>query len=624
MKFLLITLLIIPLSLLSQKELIRESIGGSGVYGFFCLDTMHCIGIDHNSSWVELSETYDQGETWSRKILFDLEDKFEGINGIGSSFILDDDHWYFSPWVNGDYMLFTEDGGETFNVVYLNIINGVDIYMYDTQKGILASWSNSFVTFDGWKTWEKIKLDKIGKFHNIIPRGDSTVYMTAVQNIPGLGDEWFNIALEFNLYTHDYEILYRFPDETEKQYMMLDRKIFHFYDENLGFFGGGVERDPDVYYDTDIIYRTTDGGHTWEKVLDQYDPPTWGLDALVMRDSLYGVLIGDDRVFETFDGGKTWEISFDDKVIDHFVMDLAFAGQKPLTTSDAGMFSWREPPELISPELILPAVCPVYNLTKNSQFMWKIADGSVNISYEIELAKDEDFTIDVIEIDNKTLNSYEIKYLKPGKEYFWRVRSVNDTNKSEWSETCYFTTKLDKARIIYPICGDSIDVKGIELRWKEVENASKYYVEISYDEDFENIISSDSLTANTLNIKDLDSDTTYFWRVKSGNELPYSGGDWSDVCSFTPKLYKSVEYNQEHLNIILYPNPVGDFLSFSADEFSFIQNKFQIIDMNGSINLEGKLSLKNKNNTFVINVSELTSGNYILRIGSFRAKFIKE
>jgi photosystem II stability/assembly factor-like uncharacterized protein len=353
MKYLItLLLLFISTGIQAEKKLIRKSEGGiAGRHGLFCLDSMHCISVDNfgDSRVVELFETFDQGETWSLKKEFRPKEELEEIvNSTQGSFILDDKHWYFEPEVNGKYIFFTEDGGETFHYkAFPHVVNLADIYMYSPKKGVLIhDYYGISVTFDGWETWETTKIEDVYVSYNVLMRTDSLVYITGNINIEGGEQEWFNCIVEFNIYTKESEILFIFPDESEQNGVTINSNIFHFYNDSLGFFWGGVRREGDNHY-TDIIYKTTDGGHIWKEVLDYFEGDSWSLHGLAMRDSLYGMAVGQGgKYYETFDGGETWILGFFENNKQHLVMDIKFAGQKAIVGSmPMGMHHWEEVPD---------------------------------------------------------------------------------------------------------------------------------------------------------------------------------------------------------------------------------------------------------------------------------------
>ena len=69
--------------------------------------------------------------------------------------------------------------------------------------------------------------------------------------------------------------------------------------------------------------------------------------------------------------------------------------------------------------------------------------------------------------------------------------------------------------------------------------------------------------------------------------------------------------SQAIYNTILFPNPAADFINFKTDRFD-LPATYRIINHSGNVVLTGELTTKNQ----AINISELSSGVYIVRIGN--------
>ncbi len=80
------------------------------------------------------------------------------------------------------------------------------------------------------------------------------------------------------------------------------------------------------------------------------------------------------------------------------------------------------------------------------------------------------------------------------------------------------------------------------------------------------------------------------------------------------------EISSENFDIKIFPNPATDFLSVVSNEKN-IDFKISISDITGKKIIN--LSEKNISNTFQINISDLTSGIYFLKIVSSLNKNLK-
>lgn len=75
----------------------------------------------------------------------------------------------------------------------------------------------------------------------------------------------------------------------------------------------------------------------------------------------------------------------------------------------------------------------------------------------------------------------------------------------------------------------------------------------------------------------------------------------------------------------LFPNPVRDILNIRINQFSKVDKNFQIFNALGQKQLNVSLTNTNKDSTYIsINVSHLSEGIYVLKVGTKAYKFIKQ
>jgi hypothetical protein len=107
---------------------------------------------------------------------------------------------------------------------------------------------------------------------------------------------------------------------------------------------------------------------------------------------------------------------------------------------------------------------------------------------------------------------------------------------------------------------------------------------------------------------------TDFW---IGKYAKYECGEAVDTipANIIPK-------NVADAGIIIYPNPVKDIINLTGFESQtgLTSGEFTISDLTGKQIVKGKLASDSKS----INVSSLSAGVYILKIGKYREKFVKE
>ncbi|MFN2372320.1 MAG: PQQ-dependent sugar dehydrogenase, partial [Cyclonatronaceae bacterium] len=97
------------------------------------------------------------------------------------------------------------------------------------------------------------------------------------------------------------------------------------------------------------------------------------------------------------------------------------------------------------------------------------------------------------------------------------------------------------------------------LEWEAVDEALWYSVQVSEEQDFDEITASaDSLGLLQFSLSDLAGQTTYFWRVRALNLA--GSGEWSEAWNFTTRTNTSTDTNYNELPVDFeleqnFPNP---------------------------------------------------------------------
>ncbi|OGU58768.1 MAG: hypothetical protein A2X64_00575 [Ignavibacteria bacterium GWF2_33_9] len=101
----------------------------------------------------------------------------------------------------------------------------------------------------------------------------------------------------------DYGITWEvYKDQKYKPYESLG---YYFVNSNLGFKYGGKDKGGMTTTYTQIIDRTTDGGKSWERVLDT-DVGPYRVYRMSFADSLVGIASAFQHIWWTYDGGQNW------------------------------------------------------------------------------------------------------------------------------------------------------------------------------------------------------------------------------------------------------------------------------------------------------------------------------
>lgn len=283
-----------------------------------------------------------------------------------------------------------------------------------------------------------------------------------------------------------------------------------------------------------------------------------------------------------------------------------------------------------------------YVFTQNEiQFEWD----TINIaeSYRLQISQDENFNN--LDLDtNISVNKFDFVIKNDKQKYYWRVQLISKYGNSDWSSIRSFFIEsenniLPKPKLIIPFNNSKELSTKPYFDWEKNENAKYYKLIISTNENFnEDNITIDTLFDDYLDLSsiqfiELKSNAVYYWKVQSFNDNQLS--QWSEVWNFKTKdditsINNEIK-NSENLSelqndfLLVYPNPAGNEINVLLNQ---IQNEtqnqnnlhYEIINIEGNTIL--KYNLENKDNNFKINLTNMNSGVYYLRIKINESKFI--
>ncbi len=154
--------------------------------------------------------------------------------------------------------------------------------------------------------------------------------------------------------------------------------------------------------------------------------------------------------------------------------------------------------------------------TSGFDFTWSAIDGA---NYILEVATSATFS-DIAFSSTTSANSYSSSNfaLADGTTYYWRIKAEKSGYNSSTSSTASFKTAtldLSPVTLTSPAAG-ATTTDGFQFTWSSIVGAT-YTLEISASSDFATTLFSATTTETTLSSSnfDLDSNTTYYWRVKA-------------------------------------------------------------------------------------------------------------
>ena len=124
--------------------------------------------------------------------------------------------------------------------------------------------------------------------------------------------------------------------------------------------------------------------------------------------------------------------------------------------------------------------------------------------------------------------------------YYWRVKAVNETGESAWSQTRLFTTLEEPLSapsspgLLLPESNSTDVSRSPELSWSAPADAETYRVQVSETAGFGSpVLDLNNVSETRVVAENLNYSTTYFWRVLAANDAGQS--NWSASRTFTTR-----------------------------------------------------------------------------------------
>ena len=187
-----------------------------------------------------------------------------------------------------------------------------------------------------------------------------------------------------------------------------------------------------------------------------------------------------------------------------------------------------------SPVLISPADSAKQQLT-TLDLIWGMVPHAD--SYTIQVATDEGFS-SLITDDSVADTSFTISGLDYFTDYYWRVKAVNGTGESDFSEPSTFRTKALDASVpvlLSPLNGQINADTTVSLVWSATDGAVNYEYAVSKELAFGTLLAGGVITDTSVVVNGLEFHTEYFWKVRSIG-LESDTSDWSSTFTFTTKF----------------------------------------------------------------------------------------
>ncbi len=167
--------------------------------------------------------------------------------------------------------------------------------------------------------------------------------------------------------------------------------------------------------------------------------------------------------------------------------------------------------EVTTQELATPVALAATNLSNfGFRANWQTVTNAQE--YEVEVAEDKAFSV-IVTKQNTSEIFFDFNKLEPGKNYYYRIRSLHTGFASAFSSIISLST----VSIPAPVASvpTKVDNFSFTAEWSAVIGAESYDVELATDASFGNIISVKNVTNNYYEFVGLSPQTTYYFRVKT-------------------------------------------------------------------------------------------------------------
>ncbi len=216
------------------------------------------------------------------------------------------------------------------------------------------------------------------------------------------------------------------------------------------------------------------------------------------------------------------------------------------------------------PEQIAPYKNQRLTLTEGTElvtFRWDRSRHAVN--YEVTVARDSAFSDTVLKLTSR-INTISASNLAPGT-YHWKVKSIfpqRITSESSEMGPIPFTVERKEFTMTRPVPLDTGNVTTagpFTLSWKGVSGASRYRLEVSSEQEFNEKLISKTQSATFARIKEKLKAGRYYWRVNASRGEKTSEWSETEVLDITEPVQIAAVYPSS--GSVLYEKP--DYINFS-------------------------------------------------------------
>jgi len=258
------------------------------------------------------------------------------------------------------------------------------------------------------------------------------------------------------------------------------------------------------------------------------------------------------------------------------------------------------PENYLPPPILLYPEDNTINLKMKDRLYW-LSIPNAN-SYQVQISLDKFFNNIVLE--KEVLDtSLAVNGIAYGTRYYWRVRAINSSFNSFWSDVFSFTTALREPNLLAPVNMFLTDKLPLVFEWEETSANAFYELQIAYDPAFEFIYKKQVLyQQGSYSLESVPFDTWFYWRVKTFSGVLES--DWSETRQFRVKSVSSVD---EKSSVVVLEEQTKGIITIYSDE---LISELAVYNLFG----ERVSHAQNVSSPYMLELRELPSGMYIISV----------
>ena len=221
--------------------------------------------------------------------------------------------------------------------------------------------------------------------------------------------------------------------------------------------------------------------------------------------------------------------------------------------------------------------------------------------YDVQVSTSPTFTSDVTSRFDLYGTQTKLGPLRSATAYYWRVLGRSDFATGTWSDTAAFVTAAPQGKGLSPLLPllGSVDVpvQG-SVRYSTSRIYTSYRLELSKSPTFDPLVSTFTSDNGTCAYRDLERETTYFWRVRGSRDGKPS--DVGTAAYFTTERKAVVSVNDETSNgSSVVVRREGSRVIVNAPSFANSLSSVQVFDLQGRLLAQ---STANIDGLFVVDV----------------------